>query len=131
MFLFPIFVHAQPWSMPNMMEVCKVIDCGNSIKEKVSLAFQDDPRMVDVITCESNHNQFMDDGRPLISKTSDVGVMQINQVHWSQAKKLELDIFYSIDDNIKMGRMIYDTQGIEAWNAIKSDCYKKLSGLKT
>lgn len=126
-----MFAHAQPWSVPNMDEVCKVIKCELDIVEKVKLAFFDDPRMVNVVTCESQNTQFNDDGTPLISGTSDVGVMQINQVHWSEAKKLGLDIFYSLDDNIKMGRMIYDSQGIKAWNAIKSECYKKLSGLKT
>lgn len=101
------------------------------IKDKVALAFKDDPRMVNVAYCESRHRQFDDKGNPLISPTSDVGVMQINQLHWSRAKKLGLDIFNSVDDNIKMGRIIYDEQSITAWYALKSDCYKKLSGTKT
>lgn len=119
-----------------MDEVCKVIDCDQTIKDKVLAVFQDDLRMVDVVHCESGSKdnyarQFDKQGKPLMSPTSDVGVMQINQVHWSEAKKLGLDIFYSEDDNIKMGRRIYDTQGIKAWSALQSDCYKKISGSNT
>lgn len=126
MFLFPLITSAniQVYSMPNMEEVCKVIECGESIIEKIRNAFPDEPRMVTVAWCESEHRQFDKFGEPLISKTSDVGVMQINQVHWSEAKKLGLDIFYSEDDNIKMGRRIYDIQGITAWMALESECYK-------
>ena len=102
-----------------------------TIKEKLARTFKDDLRMVNVAWCESGHRQFKDDGKPLISPTSDVGVMQVNSVHWSKARELGLDIFNSVDDNIKMGRIIYDTQGIKAWMALTSECYKKISGIKT
>jgi len=125
-FLFPMLAGAQPWSMPNMTEVCKVIECKEfSIKEKVALAFQDEPIMVDVAYCESRHTQLVN-GKPLISRTSDVGVMQINQVHWKEAKSLGLDIFYNEDDNIKMGRIVYDKQGVKAWT-----CYNIVSRTST
>ena len=124
-----VSAYIQPWSMPTE-EVCKVVVCEElSIKEKIASVFWDEPRMVNVIMCESGHNQFDEFGKPLISSTSDVGVMQINQVHWKEAKALGLNIFYSIDDNIKMGRLIYNEQGIKAWYAIYSDCYKKFSSL--
>lgn len=85
------------------------------VKRAVEAAFPDVPAMVDVVRCESHFRQLSGNGTPLISPTDDVGVMQINQVHWAQAKALGLDIFNSIDDNIKMGRIVYEQQGIGAW----------------
>lgn len=85
-----------------------------TIEQKVEQTFND-PRMLKIIQCESQWRQFELDGTPLISKTSDVGLLQINQVHWDRAKELNLDIFNSVDDNIKMAKIIYDEQGITAW----------------
>lgn len=82
--------------------------------EIVAEAFADNPRMIDVIRCESNFRQFHN-GVPLVSRTSDVGVMQINQVHWPRARALGLDIFNSIEDNIAMGKIILREQSISAW----------------
>lgn len=95
------------------------------IAQKVEAVFGKE--MLSVVQCESNFRQFKSDGTPLKSPTSDVGVMQINQVHWERAEKLGLDIFNSIDENIIMGKIIFDEQGIEAWMAIKSECYKNLA----
>jgi hypothetical protein len=75
--------------------------------------------MLSVVKCESNFRQFNSDGSPLVSPTSDVGVMQINQVHWSRAEELGLDIFYSTNDNIIMGKIILDEQGHNAWTCHK------------
>lgn len=82
------------------------------IKNKIEAVFG--PEMVSIIRCESNFRQFKND-IPLLSPTSDVGVMQINRVHWARAKSLGLDIFNSVDDNIIMGKIIYDEQGVGAW----------------
>ncbi len=74
--------------------------------------------MVEVVKCESNFRQFIN-GHPLLSPTSDVGVMQINQVHWLRAKSLGLDIFNSMEDNITMGKIILKESSLKAWS-----CYK-------
>lgn len=76
--------------------------------------------MTYVIGCESGFTQFGQDGKPVMSKTRDVGVMQINQVHWQRAKDLGLDIFYSPEDNIKMGRIIMEESGLQAWSCFKN-----------
>lgn len=86
----------------------------STIREKIEATFWDSPKMMDIIGCESGFQQFKD-GKPLRSGTSDIGVMQINQVHWQEAKKLGLDIFNSASDNIRMGRIILEKQGISAW----------------
>lgn len=122
---------------PNMEEVCKVTDCSViyqpeavsslTVVDKIKATFPEEPRMVDVLWCESHYRQFDEFGEPLISDTSDVGLSQINQIHWNEAKKLGLDIFNDVDDNLKMARLIFDMQGIKAWYALESKCYKNLS----
>lgn len=114
-----------PLQVPPEAPVSPVIERKLSIREKVALEFQDDPRMVKVIQCESGFRQLDSAGNVLMSKTSDKGIMQLNQVHWKEAERLGLDIDNE-DDNIAMGRIIYDRQGIGAWMALKSDCYKKV-----
>jgi hypothetical protein len=84
-----------------------------AIREKVSVILGKD--MVSTIQCESNFRQFDSDGTPLTSRTSDVGVAQINQVHWARAKSLGLDIFNSENDNIIMAKIILEEQGQSAW----------------
>lgn len=78
-----------------------------------------DKRMVAVLKCESGFKQFNASGSPLMSHTSDVGVAQINKVHWQEAKRLGLDIHNSVEDNLKMAKIIYDKESIKAWV-----CYK-------
>src|SRR3990167_8805937 len=80
----------------------------------------DSQTMHRIAKCESGFNQFNKDGSPLVSKTSDVGLMQINQVHWKRAKKLGLDIFNSPIDNLEMAKIIYKEQGYKAWS-----CYNR------
>lgn len=99
---------------PMVVQVKKVL----TIREKVQIAFGSTSPMMAVVQCESGFQQFKE-GAPLQSPTSDIGVMQINQVHWQEAEKLGLDIFNSVDDNIKMGQIVLEKQGLTAWS-----CYK-------
>lgn len=73
-----------------------------------------DSRLYKIAKCESGLKQFHN-GKPLMSPTSDVGIMQINQVHWNEAKRLGLNIFDNIEDNIKMAKIILAQQGYTAW----------------
>lgn len=83
--------------------------------DKVNFLYDNDQEMVAIINCESGFRQYTVSGTPLISPTSDVGIMQINQVHWKRAESLGLDIFHSINDNLIMGYIIYSEQGKNAW----------------
>lgn len=47
--------------------------------------------------------------------TIDRGLLQINSVHEPEARKLGLDYKNSIEDNVRMARIIYDRQGYSAW----------------
>ena len=92
-----------------------------TLKDKVIDEFGEDSPMIGIVKCESRFRQFNNQGKPLMSPTSDVGIMQINQANWKQAKNLGLDIFNSVDDNIKMGKYILKTQGIRAWTCYNQD----------
>ena len=72
--------------------------------------------MIPVLECESRFRQFDENGEPLMSDTQDVGISQINEIWWAEAEELGLDIFNSLDDNLKMARIIKEKQGIKAWS---------------
>jgi len=95
-----------------------------TIEEKVLETFGD-KRMLPVVSCESGFRQYDKNGNPLKSPTGDVGVGQVNQVHWSRAEELGLDIFNNVDDNLAMAKIIYDEQGIEAWTVYGGKCYNE------
>ena len=87
-----------------------------ALQAAVASAFADVPSMVAVARCESHFRQFGSNGKPLISPTNDVGVMQLNIPTWGPlAKLLRLDIYNSASDNIAMARIVYRQQGVRAW----------------
>ncbi len=94
------------------------------VKKVTTQSFQNiktligDDRLIEIAYCESGLKQFKN-GKPLISHTNDVGVMQINEVHFPRARALGLDIFYSTEDNIKMGKLILRDSGYRAWTCNK------------
>ncbi len=126
LFVLPVFV-------PNTVhgELISVTSRESTIQEKIQAEFESTPKMFNIVKCESEFRQFDSKGKPLMSPTSDVGVMQVNQIHWKRAKSLGFDIFYSIDDNIAYAKIILREQGIDAWEALKSTCYKNLVLNKT
>lgn len=78
------------------------------------------PQMVATINCESGFRQFTEFGTELRSKTSDVGVAQINVDTWgTEAMNLGYDIYTPIG-NLEMAKYILSVQGKTAWV-----CYKK------
>lgn len=106
-------------TMPLKASILPIPMSKDIIRNMVADEFKDVPRMLDVIQCESGFRQFDSSGKTLKSNTSDYGTMQINQVHLQEAKRLGLDIFNSVEDNIKMGRIIYESQGLHAWTCNK------------
>lgn len=73
--------------------------------------------MVAVAKCESGMQQFGKDGKVILGKvnSNDVGLMQINTSFWGEeAKKLGHDI-YTVEGNVKMAKVIYERQGLNAW----------------
>ncbi len=76
--------------------------------------------MIKILTCESGLRQFDNEGNAIVSKTSDKGIAQINQVWWNKAKELGYDLDKTVD-NLNMGFYIWNIQGKKAWT-----CAKKL-----
>ncbi len=72
--------------------------------------------MYPVIACESGFKQFATSTIPLLSRTLDVGIAQINLKSWAKkAEEMGLNIFASTTDNLKMAQYIYSVQGKNAW----------------
>lgn len=69
---------------------------------------------ITIAKCESGMKQFKEDGTVLISPSSDVGLFQINQVHWDTAKKMEIDI-YTVDGNIAYAKFLKEQNGYGDW----------------
>jgi hypothetical protein len=69
---------------------------------------------VAIAHCESNLQQFNSDGEVLISRTSDKGVLQINQVHWERAEELGFDLD-TIDGNIGYAKLLKEQRGTGDW----------------
>lgn len=77
------------------------------------------PHFYQIAMCESSLRQWGDDGNVVMSPTSDFGIMQINQVHTKEANELGLDFKGSMEDNVKMAKVVYERQGFGAWTCSK------------
>jgi hypothetical protein len=88
-----------------------------TIEEKIIKTFPEAPElMLAIAKCESGVKQFREDGTVVKSPTRDFGLFQINEKTWHRvAQELGYDYKGSLDDNLKMARYVYDTQGITAW----------------
>lgn len=94
-------------------------------EDRIRAAFPEAPEaMVEIARCESRLRQFKEDGTPLVSETSDVGLFQINQVHWEDARKLGIDI-YSEEGNIAFARLLFDANGFGDW-FMSNHCHRLL-----
>ncbi len=82
--------------------------------------------MISIATCESRLLQFDYDGRVIHGKIhpADTGLFQVNMAVWSdEATKRNIDV-NTVEGNIQMAKVIYDTQGLSAWNPSKS-CWSR------
>lgn len=110
-------VHAETLTSPVHVEAAHTppIEVAVSLREKVELAFPDDPLMWKIIKCESKFRQFDSKGNPLRSRTNDYGIAQIHATWIPVAKKMGLDIVHSADDNLLFAKHILKVQGHKAW----------------
>ncbi len=72
------------------------------------------PEFIAIAKCESGMKQFRDDGSVLISPTSDIGLFQVNQVHWNTAKQMGIDI-NTVDGNIAYAKFLKEQNGYGDW----------------
>jgi len=86
-----------------------------TIEDRIKEVFPEQSTlMIHIAKCESGLKQYNSNGKVLISKTSDKGVFQINQVHWENAKKLGFDID-TLEGNLSYARYLYDRNGTKDW----------------
>ena len=75
--------------------------------------------------CESRFRHFISN-KVIHSKTSDIGIMQINLPLWKKkAESMGLNL-YEKSDNIKFGKFLYEQNGLKDWSASKR-CWSKLN----
>lgn len=85
------------------------------------------PVMERIAKCESGNKQLAPNGQVMIkvntNGTTDIGVMQINSVWFSQATKLGLNLTVE-KDNRAFADFLYKNYGTEAWYSSKA-CWSK------
>jgi hypothetical protein len=87
--------------------------------------FSDIPVMIQVARCESGFRHTLSDGSTLQGRvdSADTGVMQINKrYHLKSASAMNLNLD-NIYDNMAYARHLYETQGIQPWNA-SAHCWR-------
>ena len=92
-----------------------------TIQQKIVNAFPDVPAgtIIAIAQCESGLRQFYDDGSLVVSKTNDVGVMQINMKSWkAKADEFGMDLTKT-NDNIFFARYLYNLHGLSDWSMSK------------
>ena len=89
-----------------------------TVEEMIVETFPEKPELMKrVAKCESGMRQFLDNGEPVQGPTNDWGLFQIHAPSWNEeALNSGLDYKYSLEENIAMARIVYDEQGISAWN---------------
>lgn len=88
--------------------------------------FSDIPIMAEVARCESTFVHYKPDGTILQGYVDnrDTGALQINKFyHEATALSMGLNIEV-FEDNLKYGRHLYETQGLQPWSASKK-CWEK------
>jgi hypothetical protein len=88
--------------------------------------FSDIPIMIEVARCESTFRHTLSDGSVLQGRvdSADTGVMQINKrYHQNAAHAMDLNLD-NIYDNMAYARHLYETQGIQPWNA-SAPCWNR------
>lgn len=74
------------------------------------------PVLICIATKESSMRQFTSTGKPLISRTGDAGIMQLNIKTWRKtAAEHGWDFIHDEEDNISLALFIYETVGAKAW----------------
>jgi hypothetical protein len=88
--------------------------------------FSDMPVMAEVARCESGFRHTLSDGSVLTGRvdSADTGVMQINKrYHQATANAMDLNLD-NMYDNMAYARHLYETQGIQPWNA-SAGCWNR------
>ena len=125
--------HTKPLNMPGevLIEQKGEILATSTSKESENVILEPQKstlreELIPICRCESGLRQYNDDGSVLKGYLNkhDIGICQINEIHWGEkAKELEFDI-YTENGNIDMANWIFETEGSWPWNWSKS-CWEK------
>ena len=66
--------------------------------------------------CETTKKHIDRTGKVIVSKTGDVGYLQISPIHFPEMKKLGLNP-YELDDNQKFAMILFEREGLAPWNS--------------
>lgn len=90
---------------------------------------KDYPLLKEICRCESGLRQTDEEGKLIISETSDHGVCQINlPAHQDKLKEMNLDPD-KLEDNIVFAKYLYDKNGTRDWEYSRS-CWSKQLGFR-
>lgn len=81
--------------------------------------FSDIPALIKIAYCESRFTHYLKDGTVLKGRITpaDEGALQINKdYHGTRMERLGLDA-ENLMDNLKFGRILYNEQGTQPWDA--------------
>ncbi len=104
-------------------DVPAVPEVATTTESRIREAFPEAPeQMVSVARCESGLRQFEADGvTPLAGRrSSDLGLFQVNRVHWAEARALGYDLATE-EGNTAFARRLFDQRrargqsGLEDW----------------
>ncbi len=114
-FIFSLFFVSVVFASTNSMDMAGMIhqEFGSTTA----------PTMLKIAVCESRLRQYDSEGAVIKSHTDDVGIFQVNPVWFGTLEKAGIDPLTS-EGNVKAARLIYDAQGIKAWNSSKH-CWDK------
>jgi hypothetical protein len=80
-----------------------------------------------IARCESGNKHYDKSGQVVMrankNGTIDLGIMQINSIHFTEATRLGLDLTKE-SDNIAYAKILYETRGTEDWYPSKA-CWNK------
>lgn len=75
------------------------------------------PIMQEIARCESTLRQHNDIGGPIENPvTHDIGLFQINPIHFNEFAKLGISI-YTVEGNIKAARVLFDQSHLGPWRS--------------
>jgi hypothetical protein len=93
--------------------------------------FKDEPVLYEIAKCESTMRHTLPSGSVIRGKvnSSDVGLMQINEIyHLKKAKSLGFDI-HTLEGNMAYAKYLFEKEGVQPWSS-SSKCWKKTEAYK-
>lgn len=120
LFFLPFGVHAEEIPKETIIALHEQLITIQSTLEKLKsierVEFSDLPLALQkVAICESGARHFASNGKVIISKTNDAGIMQINLgAHAKTAKGMGLNLM-NPNDNMKFALWLYSLEGLNPW----------------